>query len=88
MSRALRKALIDFYPSLEPVHLTDYKVRVLTPEEATGATVRVLIAHARGSDTWNTVGVSHNIIEASWQALADGMRYFLMTSQAKSMPAA
>ena len=88
MSRALRKALIDFYPSLEPVHLTDYKVRVLTPEKATGATVRVLIAHASGSDTWNTVGVSHNIIEASWQALADGMRYFLMTSQAKSMPAA
>jgi 2-isopropylmalate synthase len=77
LSNAMRDGLASFYPQLEAVHLTDYKVRVLTPQDGTAATVRVLIEHSDGSRTWNTVGVSANILDASWQALADGMRYSL-----------
>jgi 2-isopropylmalate synthase len=65
------------------MHLTDYKVRVLTPQDGTAATVRVLIEHGNGTDTWNTVGVSANILDASWQALADGLRYYLLHSTAE-----
>lgn len=78
MSRALRKALCGFYPELARVRLTDYKVRVLTPEEGTAASVRVLIEHQDGERAWHTVGVSTNLLEASWQALADGLRYHLL----------
>ncbi len=78
MSRALRKALVGAYPDLEDVRLTDYKVRVLNPGEGTAAVVRVLVQHSDGERTWNTVGVSSNILEASWQALADGIRYHLL----------
>jgi 2-isopropylmalate synthase len=82
LSNALRRALNPFYPHLDDVRLTDYKVRVLTPDEGTAAAVRVLIEHGEGSATWNTVGVSANILEASWQALADGMRYVLLHASA------
>ena len=78
LSSAMRDGLESFYPHLDAVHLTDYKVRVLTPQDGTAATVRVLIEHSDGSDTWNTVGVSSNILDASWQALADGVRYYLL----------
>lgn len=78
LSRAMRKALVGFYPDLEPVRLTDYKVRVLNPGAGTAAQVRVLIQHSDGVRSWNTVGVSENILEASWQALADGIRYHLL----------
>ena len=78
MSRALRKALGGFYPELADVRLTDYKVRVLTPEDGTAASVRVLIEHQDGERAWHTVGVSTNLLEASWQALADGLRYHLL----------
>ena len=78
LSNALRKGLQSFYPHLDAVRLTDYKVRVLTPQDGTAATVRVLIEHGDGTTTWNTVGVSANILDASWQALADGMRYVLL----------
>jgi 2-isopropylmalate synthase len=80
LSNAMRKGLLPFYPSLDGVRLTDYKVRVLTPQEGTAATVRVLIEHSDGTSTWNTVGVSENILDASWQALADGLRYALFHS--------
>ena len=80
MSRALRKALGGLYPELADVRLTDYKVRVLTPEEGTAASVRVLIEHQDGERAWHTVGVSTNLLEASWQALADGLRYGLLRS--------
>ncbi|MBO6575128.1 MAG: citramalate synthase [Rhodothermales bacterium] len=80
MSRALRKALMGLYPGLATVRLSDYKVRVLTPEDGTAASVRVLVEHSDGTSSWNTVGVSENIIEASWQALADGMTYSLLRS--------
>ena len=78
LSNAMRDGLESFYPHLDAVHLTDYKVRVLTPRDGTAATVRVLIEHGDGARTWNTVGVSANILDASWQALADGVRYSLL----------
>ena len=88
LSRALRKALVRFYPNLEAVRLTDYKVRVLNPGEGTAAAVRVLVQHSDGDTTWNTVGVSTNILEASWQALADGIRYHLLhAAPASDVPA-
>lgn len=87
MARALRKVLADFFPHLDRLHLTDYKVRVLTPDLGTAASVRVLIELQDGQDTWYTVGVSHNIIEASWQALADGVRYFLLHNPMPAAPA-
>jgi len=74
---ALRKALSKFYPEVEEVQLLDYKVRVLGSGEGTGAVVRVLIESGDGRDRWGTVGVSDNVIEASWQALADSMDYKL-----------
>ncbi len=82
LSNAMRDGLESFYSHLDAVHLTDYKVRVLTPQDGTEATVRVLIEHSDGTDTWNTVGVSENILDASWQALADGVRYALFHSTA------
>ena len=74
---ALRKALCVFYPELKKVHLTDYKVRVLAGDQATAAKVRVLIESTDGKDVWTTVGVSTNIIEASWKALVDSIEYIL-----------
>ncbi|HSO08634.1 MAG TPA: citramalate synthase [Desulfoprunum sp.] len=75
---AMRKALTRFYPSLEEMVLTDYKVRVLSGEHGTEAKVRVLIESQDHSCSWSTVGVSVNILEASWQALVDSINYKLM----------
>jgi 2-isopropylmalate synthase len=75
---AARKALLPFYPQLAEIHLTDYKVRILDSEAGTEAQVRVLIDSACGTRTWSTVGSSTNIIEASWQALADSLEYGLL----------
>jgi 2-isopropylmalate synthase len=75
IDRALRKALTVFYPRLGDVHLTDYKVRVLEPQSATAAKVRVLIETTDGEDIWTTVGVSTDIIDASWIALVDSIEY-------------
>ncbi len=72
---ALRKALTRFYPQIADVFLTDYRVRILDPEEHTAAKTRVLIESSDGKDTWSTVGVSENIIEASWEALMDSVEY-------------
>ncbi|MFN8625340.1 MAG: citramalate synthase [Candidatus Binatia bacterium] len=77
LDRALRKALRKFYPQIDEVELLDYKVRVLGGGEGTGATVRVLIESGDGQDRWGTVGVSPNVIEASWQALVDSIEYKL-----------
>lgn len=74
---ALRKALTAFYPEIETVTLTDYYVRILDPKEATAAKTRVVIESTDGADSWGTVGVSENIIEASWEALVDGVEYKL-----------
>ncbi|HEX9787532.1 MAG TPA: citramalate synthase [Candidatus Binatia bacterium] len=77
LDQALRRALTKFYPALEQVQLLDYKVRVLSSGEGTGAVVRVLIESGDGKDRWGTVGVSQNVIEASWQALVDSIDYKL-----------
>ena len=78
LDRAIRKALLPFYPGLERVRLTDYKVRILNEGAGTEATVRVLILASDGAHSWATVGSSPNIIEASWQALADSLEYPLV----------
>ncbi len=78
LDQALRKALTKFYPSLSEVHLTDFKVRVLDAKEGTAAKVRVLIESRDKKDSWGTVGVSENIIEASWDALVDSIDYKLL----------
>ena len=80
LDNALRKALIRFYPEISSIYLVDYKVRVLDEKQATAAKVRVLIETSDSESTWSTVGVSTNIIEASWQALCDGMNYKLYKS--------
>ncbi len=77
---ALRKALIGHYPSIELFHLSDYKVRILDANNGTSATTRVLIETQNGNKSWNTVGASSNIIEASWQALVDSVEYGLMVA--------
>ncbi len=79
LSGALRDALVPLYPFLKKIRLTDYSVRVLNPEKGTAAKVRVFITTSDGEETWDTVGVSENIIEASWQALMDGMEYYSNT---------
>ncbi len=78
LDNALRKALTRFYPGLAEMGLNDYRVRVLASEHGTGAKVRVLIESCDKTSTWGTVGVSHDILEASWQALVDSISYKLM----------
>lgn len=78
LDAALRKALLDAYPSLANVNLSDYKVRILDSQNGTGATTRVLIDTEQGSRRWSTVGASANIIEASWQALVDSLEFALI----------
>jgi len=78
LDSALRKALEKFYPELKEVKLLDYKVRVLTAGRGTSAKVRVLIESGDEKNRWGTVGVSENIIEASWQALVDSIEYKLL----------
>ncbi|MCG0239497.1 MAG: citramalate synthase [Firmicutes bacterium] len=77
LDAALRKALAEVYPGIDRVRLADYKVRVLEGSDGTGARVRVLVESTDGRRTWGTVGVSTNIIEASWQALVDSLVYYL-----------
>ncbi len=78
LDNALRKALIEFYPSIKKIFLSDYKVRVLGSHEGTASKVRVLIESKSGKSVWGTVGVCENIIEASWQALVDSIEYFIL----------
>lgn len=78
LDNALRKALGRFFPILREIRLTDYKVRVLDEKSATAASVRVLIRSTDGRDSWTTVGVSENVIEASLIALVDSIEYALM----------
>ncbi len=79
---ALRKALLQFYPSLAQVRLVDYKVRILEESVGTESSVRVLIESSDGVEEWKTVGSSTNIIEASWLALADSLEYWLLKQEA------
>ncbi|MBI5682331.1 MAG: citramalate synthase [Deltaproteobacteria bacterium] len=77
LDNALRKALEKFYPKLKEVHLLDFKVRVISAGKGTSASVRVLVESGDGKEKWGTVGVSENVIEASWQALVDSLEYKL-----------
>ena len=81
LDHAIRKALEKFYPELKEVRLLDYKVRILSTKDGTGAQTRVLIESGDGQSKWGTVGVSENIIEASWQALVDSIDYKLLKGE-------
>ena len=83
MDQGLRKALEKFYPNLKEVKLKDYRVRVLNTKHGTDAVVRVLIESGDGESNWSTVGVSHNIVEASWKALVDSIDYKILKDEAK-----
>lgn len=78
LDNALRKALSRFFPIMEDIRLTDYKVRVLDEKSATAASVRVLIRSTDGKNSWTTVGVSENVIEASMHALVDSIEYAML----------
>ena len=87
LDTALRKALERFYPAVKSIRLTDYKVRVLDSQSATAAKVRVLIESSDGNDSWTTVGVSADIMEASWLALVDSFEYkFIRDMEKKYKP--
>jgi 2-isopropylmalate synthase len=88
LDTALRKAIGSRYPALASVHLTDYKVRVLDTAKGTGAVTRVLVDTTDGERTWTTIGVSENIIEASWQALLDSLVYGLLRDELRTTESA
>ena len=84
LDAALRKALNGFYPSLQKMRLIDYKVRVVNEEAGTAARIRVVIESTDGEEIWGTVGVSENIIEASWLALVDAVEYKLCRDESRT----
>jgi 2-isopropylmalate synthase len=83
LDNALRKALLKLYPVLGSVSLIDYKVRVLSSKDGAASVTRVLIESSDGKRTWETLGVSENILEASWQALVDSIDYKLLLEEEK-----
>ena len=86
LDQALRLALRDFYPEIDNLRLIDYRVRVLDSSDGTGARVRVLIETANGDRSWSTIGVHDNVIEASWEALVDGLVIGLLRSSPGGSP--
>ena len=78
MDNALRMAIVAFYPQVADMELVDYKVRILDENVGTDAITRVVVTTSDGSGSWGTVGVSENIIEASWNAIVDSIEYGLM----------
>ena len=78
LDRALRQALTKFYPPIATFTLTDYKVRILDGTMGTAARIRVLVESSNGSDRWTTIGVSTNILDASYQAVVEGIEYGLL----------
>jgi 2-isopropylmalate synthase len=85
LDKALRKALVNFYPEIADFYLTDYKVRILDGGAGTSAKTRVLVESSNGKDLWTTVGVSTNIIDASYQAVVEGIEYGLISSKFKDV---
>jgi 2-isopropylmalate synthase len=77
LDNALRKALYKFFPSIQEMKLVDFKVRVIEGSDGTGAKVRVQVESRDANEIWSTIGVSENVIEASWQALVDSVQYKL-----------
>jgi 2-isopropylmalate synthase len=88
LDAALRRAIRPYYPALDHLHLTDYKVRVLDTSKGTGAVTRVLLDSTDGERSWSTIGVSENVIEASWQALCDSIVYGLLHQRLNTSSAA
>jgi len=84
LDHAVRKALEKFYPQLREVKLLDYKVRVLAANKGTASRVRVLVESGDYKEKWGTVGVSENIMEASWQALADSIEYKMLKDRSSA----
>jgi 2-isopropylmalate synthase len=75
LDRALRSAIVEFYPHLQVIDLVNFKVRILDEDKGTGAVTRVLLDASDGHDVWGSIGVSENVIEASWEALVDSLEY-------------
>jgi 2-isopropylmalate synthase len=78
LDAALRKALLPYFPEIGEMKLVDYKVRVINSRAGTAAKVRVIIESGDGQELWGTIGVSENIIDASWEALVDAIEYKLL----------
>jgi 2-isopropylmalate synthase len=87
LDAALRQALEPFYPAIAGVRLDDYKVRIINGRRGTAARTRVFILSTDGTSQWGTVGVSDNIIEASWQALIDSFDYAVLQGRSRSLSA-
>jgi 2-isopropylmalate synthase len=85
LDQALRRALSEVYPELRGIHLVDYKVRILDGREATSAVTRVMLTSADADGEWTTVGVSSDIVTASWEALTDGVAYGLLRAGAEPL---
>jgi 2-isopropylmalate synthase len=88
LDRALREAIAARHPHLRDIRLVNYKVRILDEQQATGATTRVLLDATDGHDTWGTIGVHENVIEASWDALVDSLEAGMLRSRSPEAPAA
>jgi 2-isopropylmalate synthase len=86
LDQALRKALVQFYPQIADFHLTDYKVRILDGKEGTSAKTRVLVESSDGKKRWTTVGVSTNILDASYQAVVEAIEYGLLFEADQKIP--
>ena len=84
LDKALRLAITDLHPHLADIELTDYKVRILDSHDGTGAVTRVLLDSSDGQDSWGTIGVSENIIEASWEALVDSLEFAFQPAAVRS----
>lgn len=84
LDNALRRSLERFYPGIKGMHLIDYKVRVVNARAGTAARVRVIIESRDAESLWGTVGVSENIIDASWEALVDSVEYKLLKDSEKT----
>jgi 2-isopropylmalate synthase len=87
LDRALRDAIADLYPRLRDIELVNYKVRIIDEHKGTGAVTRVLIDASDHDETWGTIGVSENIIEASWEALVDSLEYAVQGGDRAAEPA-
>jgi 2-isopropylmalate synthase len=86
LDQALRRGLVQVYPALAGIHLVDYKVRILDGRAATSAVTRVMLTSADDNGEWTTVGVSDDVVTASWEALADGVAYGLLRAGAAAIP--
>jgi 2-isopropylmalate synthase len=85
LDRALRDALVEIHPHLRDIDLVNFKVRILDETKGTGAVTRVLLDASDGDQVWGSIGVSENIIEASWEALVDSLEYGMRVSGRRAL---